>query len=58
MTNGRRKLRAHSIVLRQPLDPKLGLEPSQLEADRSVPMVKLVIIQNNVIPLDRFKVAF
>ena len=58
MTKGRRKLGAYSIVLRQPLDPKLGLDPSQLKADRSVPMVKLVIIQNNVTPLDRFKVAF
>lgn len=58
MTKEKRKLGAYCIVLRQPLDPKLGLIPSQTEADRSAEMANLVIIQNNVPALDRFKVAF
>ena len=43
MAKEERKCRVYRIVLRQPLDPKLGSALRQREADRSVEMADLVI---------------
>lgn len=58
MTKEKGKFGTYHIILRWPLDLKLGWVPRWKEAERSAEMANLVIIQNNGTPSARFKVAF